>query len=579
MARTKSWLLVCVLCLSVAVGSVPAAAVTDPGVGAGQQYDADESGSLQEQRVNVTRGDTATIAVTHSDSASLTVRDPDGSFLVTVELSGSGTSEVEFDTYETAARNPDEFVSGGDATLYSAPLDDPIAAGTYVTQLEVNGDEKDLGTLTVEPLTTSSAEFYRAPASFTPAEYISGEQDGSADVGALESTMTNGSTVARGDYAVIRVEADGLGNALNAYDLRGRHGANGVKVVFTSAATDAEQRPEEVYLATHSADVSVMSDFDDDEIYFVWNTTHAGLNSPAELNEYRAEVRLTRFNALVDSETMFATTTFRIQEPTVSVSTDDDGIHYPWENDTVAVTGESNLAPGTDLEVRLRSPEGEAFLETRDVTVGENGTFATDFEFGALPHGQNATLWVRDHYGETVRDVRLAAPAPAVAIRNQTTDGRAVTVRNVVVPDGGYVQLVGTNGTTLGRSAYLEPGVYETVTAETESLAGSRTVRAELLHPGTDDAYDANADPYLDDESVVSDAARISVSTPTATPAVGTTRNATQATETATGTPYPVATRTPLGPQQAGPSLPIPFLGGVGVAAGAGALVAWRRWG
>lgn len=583
MARAKVRLFVCVLCLSVAAGSAPTAALTGPtpgAVDAGPQYDADESGSLQEQRVNVTRGDTATISVTHSDAASLTIRDPDSSFLVTVELSGSGTSEVEFDTYESDARNADEFVSGGDAMLYSAPLEDPITAGTYVTRLEVNGDETDLGTLEVKPLTSHSAEFYRAPGSFTPAEHISGERDGSADVGPLENAMTNGSTVARGDYAVVRIEANGLRNALNAYDLKGRHGANGVKVVYTSTAADDDGRPEEVHLATHSADVSVMADYDDDEIYFVWNTTHAGLTTPAGLNEYRTEVQLTRFNDLVDSETTLATTTFRIEEPTVRISTDGDNVHYPWENDTVAVTGETNRAPGTDFEVRLRSPEGEAFLRSKAVTADENGTFATAFEFGELPHGQNATMWVRDHYGDTIRDVRLAAPTPAVAIENQTADGSTITVRDVAAPNGGYVHVVDANGTAVGRSEYLDPGVYDTVAAEqTRRLAGSQTVRAELLHAGDDDAYDANADPYLDGESVVSDSATVSFPTPTEAPPE-TTRNTTrEATRTATGTPYPVVTRTPLGPgpQAAGPSLPIPLVGGFAVAVGAGVL-AVRRW-
>ncbi len=561
-----------------AVPAAPApASVATIDAGPARAQTEEASGSFGRDNLTVTRGNEVTISVSHSGPANLTIGGAEYGFNVTVQLGGSGSTEVVLDTRATTAADPSEFIEGGSPTMHSDPLEEAIEPDDYLLRLEVDGVEQDLATLTVEPRGETTAASYRAPASFTPEEYTGGGEDGDADVGALTSQMSAGETVARGDYAVVRFEESGLETALNASDLTGSAAANGLKVNFTQTDPGPNHAARE-YVATAGANVSVLPNFENDRIYVLWNTSGVPIEDRSGRNRYRAALTLTDESGLVASETTLATTAFTLEAPSVSLSPTQDATHYPWENDTFTVTGRTNRAPNTTLEVRLRSDDPNAFLQLRDATVGADGRFEADFDLGSVSRGANATLWVREYFLQTAQDVYLVAPDPSVRIDNQTANGTSLTVASAEIPSGGFVRLEDADGESVGRSDYLEPGRHENVAAELSTpLFETQRLRAELVRADANGSYRANAEAYADDGVVVNDTAVIDFPpAPTETPAATRTATAT-ATPTPTETPYPVVTRTPLAPAGATQSS-LPLSPGVAVAAvlALGALLARR---
>jgi hypothetical protein len=555
------------------------------GDGVQAQTDDESASASIAENVTVTRGDEVAIAVSHSDAANLTIGSEDNGFHVTVELGGSGTTEVVIDTRRTTAADPNEFIEGGSATLHSDPLDEPMRPAEYLLRVNIDGVERDLATLTVEPRGEMTAESHRAPGSFEPTEYVGGGEDGDADVGPLEGTMTAGSTVARGDYAVVRIEESGLETALNTSDLTGSDGANGLKLNFTQTDPGPNTEPRE-YVATDTADVTVLPNLENDVIYAVWNTSGVDLENIDDRNRYRASLSLTDESGFVDGGTTLATTTFDLRRQSVSLSPD-EATHYPWDNDTFAVEGTTNRAPNTDLEVRLRSADPDAFLLIQEATVGEDGSFEATFDLGDVSRGTNATLWVREHFPETRGTVHLVAPDPSVRFQDQTVDGTRLEITSAELPEGGFVRLVDDSGEVVGRSDYLDPGRHTAVTAELgTALFETQQLRAELVQAGGNESYNPGAPAYVRGDAIVNDTARVEFPPePTETPAATDTATSTAtvtatATATETATPYPVATRTPLAPDGASQSS-LPLSPGVAVAAllAAAALFARRGGG
>ena len=553
--------------------------------GAGTDAQADDASASVPENVTVTRGDEATITVSHSDAADLTVGSDDNGFNLSVELGGSGTTEVVLDTRQTTAADPAEFVEGGTPTLHSDPLSEPMKPAEYTLEVEIDGVERAVGVLVVEPRGEYAMTGSRAPGAFDPSESAGGE-DGDADVGPLRGATSPGTAVARGDYAVVRIEESGLETAVNASDLTGGAGANGLKLNFTQTDPGPNTQPRE-YVATDDAEVTVLPNLAEDEIYVVWNTTGIELEDIDARNRYRASFALTAESGFVDAETTLATATFDLRRQSVSLSPVRDTTQYPWDNDTFVVEGRTTRAPGTELEVRVRSPDPGPFLLIRDATVGDDGSFAASFDLGDVDRRTNATVWVREHFAETEHRIHLVAPDPTVRFRNQTVDGTTVELTRAELPEGGFVRLVDGSGEGVGRSDYLEPGRHTAIVAELGTpLFETQQLRAEIVRAAADESYTPGAPAYTAGGAPVNDTAVVDFPPePTETPAAADTSTATgtatpTATDTATptATPYPVATRTPLSPSGATQSS-LPLSPGIAVVAVLAAAALFARRG
>ncbi|WP_313690956.1 DUF7282 domain-containing protein [Halorarum halobium] len=168
--------------------------------------------------------------------------------------------------------------------------------------------------------------------------------------------------------------------------------------------------------------------------------------------------------------------------------------------------------------------------------VAANGTFAGPLVLDP-PLGGNATLTVAvvdagngselatETISYTVAETTDAEPNATVSFGNQTTNGTAVTVDSVTLPDGGFVAIRDATGgddgagLIIGVSAYLDAGTSGNVSVElTDPLTENRSLLAVAYRdadgngtldvPVTNDSADG---PYLDAGEPVTDEAFVTV--------------------------------------------------------------------
>ncbi|WP_410765372.1 BGTF surface domain-containing protein [Haloferax sp. DFSO60] len=527
------------------------------------------SASFSQQVVTVERGDVVEITVSHSESGTLHIGGDDYGYHLTVDLVGSGSTTVTMDTYNSTG-SPSTYVSGGgNKTLHTGLLREPIEPSTYLMNVTIGGVERAISQLKVTPRQTSAATTYVAPENMADEDEVTLED--------VRSIPTKRTTVARGDLAVIRLDEHGLESALSAENVTGDAASNGIEVSMTQLEEKMNE-DEQTFLATSENGTWVVPDFENDVVYVVWDTSELPFEGESEA--YEAKVRLRGDeNDLVDDDTVIARSKVTVVQPTVDIDVDNETI-YPWEPLTTNVTGETTLAPGTQLEIRARAP-GQPFLKLIPVTVTENGTFAKSVEFDEEDRGLVFPLWVRQYRDSTEHTMRLYDSTANLKFVDQETNGSYATLDQVNVSVGGFVRIETADEELLGTSDYLEPGSHENVvvTFDRRLLTSNEALavvymdkeRDQNFSMADDPPYRTNGTIDLDSTngSIVADDALLELSpdattptptpTPTATPANETNTTETTMPTTATETPYPVQSRTPLDPAKEGTNAGIPF--------------------
>jgi len=484
---------------------------------------ANGSASLGDTSLTVTRGDEFNLSVSHSTDATLYLEG--GGYLLRVNLTGSGSSTITVDTYNSTGP-ASGYVSGGDATVLSEYPAWTLAATDYTMNVTVDGVERDLGTLTIEPRSEMSAAPMVAPSS-----------DSLSDAGAVVDAAEPGSTVAAGDNAVISIEESGLETSLNDSDLSGGAAAEGIEVEFVQREKPPNEDRHRV-LATAGDDVTVLPRFGDDSVYVVWDTGNLSLDGA---RTYDVSVRLVGdHHDAVEKNRTVTTTSFTVEPVWFSLSADPGYTLHPWNGTNVSVLGRTNLAPGTEVELRTRRID-PTFLMTRTATVTDNGSFEAAFDYDPHGRGYEAPLWVLGHRDATEASVDVISANASVTVRDQVSQD-VIVVEEATLGGGGFVSLTAGREEILGTTDYLEPGTHDSIRIElNESLTESTDVRAvAYMDRNRNRSYDAIWDPaYTSGNATVNDTARVTVptgatttTTPNATPTNATPANATPANAT-----------------------------------------------
>jgi hypothetical protein len=91
---------------------------------------------------------------------------------------------------------------------------------------------------------------------------------------------------------------------------------------------------------------------------------------------------------------------------------------------------------------------------------------------------------------------------------NQSTNGTAVTVESVLLPEGGFVQITDGTGATVGQTDYLDPGFYREIeVALDEPLAANRSLTAFAIRDANDNEQLDGTGPGNDTDAVYRTAA------------------------------------------------------------------------
>lgn len=138
-------------------------------------------------------------------------------------------------------------------------------------------------------------------------------------------------------------------------------------------------------------------------------------------------------------------------------------IDHDGENVTLAaasgqtVSGQTDLDAGSTLELRLASTDASnPFLQTRDATVAENGSFATTLNLGGVAAGATGNLTVR-HNG-TVLASETVAVVPCEDDCEAATGSDEPQSGTTIHRDGETLTLVAGPETTISGQSDLDPG-------------------------------------------------------------------------------------------------------------------------
>ena len=460
--------------LVVAAGVVTPAVAADPN---------DESASFGDNYVTVTRGDSVDITVSHSTNANLTIGSPSDGFEVRVPLGGSGTDTVTLDTYNTTGSDPAEFLSVDGAELVSEPIDEAIEPGEYRLSVMVEGEELARGALEVQPRGETTGKMGVAPDDLDFEE---------AKVGGAFDAITERDTVARDDYAVAVVNESGLSWALP-------ESSTDTRLDSDLEVSIVELDPEPNTVAQSYDDVHVVSRVGDtDQFALFWNTD-VPLTRNSN-NTYELRLTLDESSDLVDEDETLVRERVRVVDPSVGLSASPSFALAPWDDRQLRVTGQTNLAPTTTLDVRALRESPSEGLYRNVVSVGRDGSFTADFTFSGATVPQDLPLWVLNYRAESEETVSLTEANASLSFADQRADEQSVVVENVSLSHGGFVEVTGNvtgNGTeTVGVSAQLNAGDHGNVSVPlVDPLDDETTLTATAV-------ADANRNASLDDGDV-----------------------------------------------------------------------------
>lgn len=403
----------------------------------------DISGSLSQTAYAITRGDSVEITFSHSGPATLTVGGEDTGYKLEVNVSGSGSSTVTIHTYNSTSGNPNDYVDGGTPTLVypTGGLEKSLVPSVYLLNLTVQGQTEDLGRLVIQERPRATMQSHVAPGSLDTNE---------ASFSDVKGEATPGSTIAKGDYAIIEVNATGLGAAIDPDDLDGDGGANGIEVYVE----DLESPPNsdgDSFMASGKGTVTSFWDADSDTLLLAWDTRNVDLIGGSRTYNVTFRIVAENNNLLLE-DSLEANTTVTVVKQRLNMDVDDGQLTvYPWESDVVTVAGSTTLAPGTTFEVRARAFEPRPFLKKVETTVTENRTFSADLDFAGEARGIEFPVWVHGHRDLGEYSIHLRETNATFDFANQTApNGSTAWVHNVSLSVGGHLVLEDLNGTVRG---------------------------------------------------------------------------------------------------------------------------------
>jgi len=164
---------------------------------------------------------------------------------------------------------------------------------------------------------------------------------------------------------------------LDASQLDGSEAAEGLRVTFNRTNPGPNAQTSEFVASGDNANTTIRTDLENGSVFVLWNTEDVRLETQNRAT-YNATFSVIAPNNSVTDENESASTQFVVEEADVTLNQGED-VTVPQGEATIS--GETNLASGTELVVRARSPEPRPLLETQPVTVGENGTFDATFDF------------------------------------------------------------------------------------------------------------------------------------------------------------------------------------------------------
>ncbi|ELZ82515.1 hypothetical protein C453_15558 [Haloferax elongans ATCC BAA-1513] len=379
--------------------------------------------------INDERGDVVAIPVTlsNTDEATVTIGDDgdgyqanvtvedgdeDGEVVILWDSSESTSSTVD-DVFDVEDGD-DEILTGNDgSTGVSETTNDLIDSGDYELEIRTGTDSaKDadnVGSLVLGDASVDTVAMWTAPDS----ESLSDLDDVNE---ALENgNITQDSKVAFGDKAVIQIVAPGLEGFVGAQDDETPNFFSGAyNDSYRLTVNQSNPGPNRDAKIINVSNASVVADGDNDTYFVVFNTEE--IDAVRDEDDDGIIDNNENDNAELEDDDAFNVEFKMVGEDDVSNSNlalveDDNSMTTSFENieaehtfdmdpvnvtnaESQTVTGTTDVAPGTELTVRVKS-DGDTqprFLKTATAYVTENNTFSATFDFSEQNVGDTFTV-------------------------------------------------------------------------------------------------------------------------------------------------------------------------------------------
>ncbi|ADQ69384.1 DUF7827 domain-containing protein [Halogeometricum borinquense] len=432
--------------------------------------------SIKDRIVNQQRGDIAniTVSIANADEATLTVGSDDVGFRANVTVqddSGDGEVSVLFNTYAaTSGVSGDVFeVADSDDELVTSDIDPQntvsslLDAGEYDLEVRTGSDAaadaQGVGTLILEERSTDSLASWTAPTGTT--------LDDSDDVyEAIENAnVTRSDTIADGDIVIHQLNASGLEGVLDVQsgnDTAAFFAPNGNLYELTVEQSNPGANRQPFVLQLDASNTVVIPDPVNDNYFVAFDTDDViGQRPGGQTVDLSADHELTANFTVYEDEGNLADEEQTVEDGYAIVEAE-HSLDEPVNVSAVAdqtIAGETTVAPGTELSLRVRSTGDTqpSFLKTATVYVTENGTYQGMFDFSEQEVGDTFDVTVRGGAADSV-----------------TVDGNVAEVGNMTETETETVTETETETeTTTGTETETET-VTETET-ETETVTETET--------------------------------------------------------------------------------------------------------
>lgn len=294
----------------------------------------------------------------------------------------------------------------------------------------------------------------------------------------VSEIATETETVAGEDVLVIEMASAGLSNALVESDtdpnarLLELVQSGTLEVQITNNASNAtldlsatnETGGLRVVPETEGSNVYIL--IDTDQAVFEANTTGVTAGDlDVEINSRGTDEPISKSVTITPREASF--------------ETDGNGKISLTADSNRTISGDTTVAPNTNLTVHVRSNEEATFNITRTVRVSKDGSFSFRVDFGNVTKGTQFEVLIPDRgFSEeaTTQGVLTATSTASIQLTAQqfeNDDSQTVTVKSANLSEGGFLAVYNQSFLTqnqseaqesyLGVSEYRQPGSHSNV--------------------------------------------------------------------------------------------------------------------
>jgi len=420
----------------------------------------------------------------------------------------------------------------------------PLAADFYDVNVSVGDTELAVAAMNIQEAGDDDLQSWTAPQrTFNEID----DQEEFFEARDEDELLSEADQIAQGDTLVYQVESSSLIGALEA-ETDGDDYGDGLAtlmddnddVVEADAFTfrmeqedpDANREPKHLDLqdTADRGGLTVIPDNGNSSVYLIFDTDQMNMDRGDNDNDlsigtdsYETNYTIGPESGIPDEdEKITVTDTFDMVERDLEFETNDDDIIEVRAEPEQLIAGETSVAPGTEIRLRLRGTEDDApFLKDPTVTVSDGGNFSALVDFSDQPGN---TSWEAEasQFDGTTTGLILPPRTASIEFSEQSTFGTQVTVDSVDTSDGGFVAIHrdSATGEVVGNSDLLENGTVEnlaiTINADLED--GETLYAVPHYDDNEDGDFSEGIDPaYEDNGSPVNASASVQIRTPTPT--------------------------------------------------------------